>query len=358
MSKNKILIFVLSVVILGVGVFFIFKKEKKTEFFPQNQNEENSGSSPANLKWEKIVENASWSGRDAFGAEVFKNKIWLLGGVEGGKKKPPPAYEDIPHKSDIWFSDNAKNWQMAIDKAPWHDRRAMTLSVFKDKIWLIGGWEKRFGETKNDVWSSQDGVNWVIATNSASFEPREGHSTVVFKNKIWVLAGVNFFKRKTFNDVWYSEDGKKWTRAISEAPWSKRYDQTLVVFNDKLWLIGGLDFGDEVKKDVWVSEDGVKWELATENPPWPARHGHASFDFKGFLWIVGGWCEEKNKGALNDAWYSEDGYNWQKTKEDGLWTGREDHSVVVFKDKIWLMGGMAQEKEYWEWKNDIWSADF
>ncbi len=50
-----------------------------------------------------------------------------------------------------------------------------------------------------DVWYSTNGVNWTCANESATWFPRFRHTSVVFDNKIWVLGGDNK------KDVWYGE---------------------------------------------------------------------------------------------------------------------------------------------------------
>lgn len=71
---------------------------------------------------------------------VFKNKIWLFGGLGGGTiKVGSPEYGEIPHKSDIWVSENGRDWQLVTEKAPWGERRSAGVVVFQDKIWLMGG---------------------------------------------------------------------------------------------------------------------------------------------------------------------------------------------------------------------------
>lgn len=356
-KKIWLLISLVLVIAVGIGGFFFLQKTREVEVFsqkkPSEAKEKPPSFEPSLLSWAEAVPNAAWSGRDAHATIVFKGKIWLLGGVEGGSTKKSPVYEEIPHKSDIWVSENGKDWKLVKEKAEWGERRSAGVVVFKDKIWLMGGWTKKWGETKNDIWVSEDGLNWEIAVSSAPWSPREGHTIVVFNNKICLAGGVDFFKREVKNDVWCSEDGIRWTEVIARASWSPRYDHTLTVFKNKLWLIGGLYFGNQVKKDVWLSEDGKNWQLVSDTPPWFSRHGHISLEYQERLWIIGGWSEEAGKG-LNDIWVSEDGYNWKKTEKDGPWQGREDHSVVVFEDRIWMMGGMADAGDSWVWKNDIW----
>lgn len=302
------------------------------------------------LSWEKVNPNAPWGTRDSHFSIVFQDKIWLFGGLDGGKNFDG-IYANLPHKNDIWNSDDGKNWQLVTNNAPWGKRRSLQIVEFQNKLWLIGGWENQSGKTKNDVWSSKDGVNWTRAVISTPWTPREGHTVTVFQDKIWLIGGVDFTQRKTMNDVWYSENGINWSKAVFNIPWSNRYDHTTVVFDNKIWLIGGLRAG-QIKNDIWVSDDGQNWRLVTNNIPWPKRHGHTSVIFQDRIWIIGGWGI---RGGLNDVWSSKDGLTWQPALNKNQWTGREDHTSVVFQDKIWLMGGMDSDLI---WKNDIWRSTF
>jgi len=304
---------------------------------------------PTLLNWQKITDSIPWSKRDAHSATVFQGKIWLLGGVEGTENFSN-NYGILPHKSDVWVSEDGKDWQLVIDNAPWGERRSLTTVVFQNKIWLFGGWEKEKMDHKNDVWVSENGRDWQKALSSAPWSARCGHSVAVFDNKIWIIGGVNFYKREVKNDVWYSEDGINWIKAASNAPWLARYDQTVVVFKNKMWLMGGVNLNKQTKNDIWVSENGRDWRLVINNAPWPKRHGHTSVVFKDRIWIISGWNTQQNQG-LRDVWYSENGYDWEKTLKDAPWAGREDHTSVIFKDKIWIMGGMDTD---WAWKNDVW----
>ncbi|HAW29647.1 MAG TPA: galactose oxidase, partial [Planctomycetaceae bacterium] len=41
---------------------------------------------------------------------------------------------------DVWNSADGKNWKLVTKEAPWiHSDLPMTV-VFKDKMWLMGGW--------------------------------------------------------------------------------------------------------------------------------------------------------------------------------------------------------------------------
>ena len=357
MGKNKLLIIVLFVfVVAGAFVFWIVKNNKTIEDNPSGEIENVTQSvDPASLSWEQVVASAPWEGRDSHSVVTHNGKIWVMGGLDGTKRLISPGninYGSAPHFSDVWSSVDGKNWDLVSGKAPWGERRSIQVVSFKGKMWLMGGWGPEVGY-KNNVWSSVDGLKWNMETPSASWPAREGHQLVVFKDKIWLIGGVKYTGKQLFNDVWFSVDGINWEQATKNAEWDPRWDFSSTVFDNKLWLIGGMAFGDKIFKDVWSSEDGVKWTLVSSESAFGSRQGLSVIDYKDKIWVIGKLNIPMYGGGINDVWYSADGVTWQKTKEDPLWTGREDAGVVVFKDKIWIVGGMDKN---WKWTNDVWSS--
>src|SRR5438874_13294697 len=83
------------------------------------------------LDWVKVTDRAGWRPRDSSGEVVFRDRMWLLGGWFDSFSAPP---------RDVWSSADGKDWQQGTKEAPWkHSDLPMTL-VFKDRMWLMGGW--------------------------------------------------------------------------------------------------------------------------------------------------------------------------------------------------------------------------
>ena len=359
MEKNKLVLIVLFLfIVISGAVFWITKNSKKTETKNDQEveaEEINQPIDPASLSWEQVVTSAPWEGRDSHSVVTYNSKIWLMGGLDGTTRFVSPGninYGSAPHFSDVWFSNDGKNWDLVLGKAPWGERRSIQVVSFKGKMWLMGGWGPEVGY-KNNIWSSTDGVKWNLETSSASWPAREGHQLIVFKDKIWLFGGVKYTGKQLFNDVWFSSDGINWEEATKNAGWDPRWDFSSAVFNNKLWVIGGMAFGDKIFKDVWSSEDGTNWSLVSDEPAFGLRQGLSVVNYKDRLWVIGKLNIPLYGGGVNDVWYSVDGIAWKKTTEDPLWTGREDAGVVVFKDKIWIVGGMDKN---WKWTNDVWSS--
>jgi hypothetical protein len=224
-------------------------------------------------------------------------------------------------------------------------------------MWIMGGRKLPGTECSNKVWSSADGIEWTLVTPNAGWSPRLAPGFVVFRNRMWVLGGTSDFYQNNdatlLNDVWSSADGKEWKLELASAPWSKRAHGQAIVFDNKLWIMGG---GHRSPKpiptnDVWCSEDGVKWTLATGSAGWKPRLWFSTVVYRDRMWVIGGWSEEK--GNFGDVWYSRDGRTWTELKSDVIWSPRHEHSAMVFRDKIWVAGGAADPS--YKLNSEVWS---
>lgn len=214
-----------------------------------------------------------WDARYGMQFAFFKDKLWMLGGMK--------SWDDF--RSDVWSSVDGKEWKQIVSKAVWSARRGHGVVVFKDKLWILGGAlssgraDKTPTEFLNDVWSSEDGINWAQIARNAPWSAREINTSLVFDNKIWVIGGGNR------RDVWTSADGKNWTQVTEKADWSERIGNGGLVFDGKIWIFGGRE-----KNDVWYSSNGKNWQAAFTNAPWRARSANYSVVFGSKIWLFSG----------------------------------------------------------------------
>src|SRR3954469_2217479 len=98
--------------------------------------------------WVKVTDKAGWQPRDSSGEVVFKDQLWILGGWFNSYAAPP---------RDVWSSPDGKAWKLVTKEAPWkHSDLPMTVA-FKDRMWLLGGWYngRLAGHgASSEVWSS------------------------------------------------------------------------------------------------------------------------------------------------------------------------------------------------------------
>jgi Kelch motif len=140
------------------------------------------------------------------------------------------------------------------------------------------------------------------------------------------------------------------------ADFRERTYQAGVVFNDKIWITGGVGIVQQTPKtnftclnDVWASDNGRQWTQKTTNTP--ARSGHALIVFNNKIWLIGGYANSWGK-YLNDVWCSDDGLSWKCVIDSAAFSPRIYHSCLVFNGKMWIIGGQERKTLL----NDVWSS--
>jgi hypothetical protein len=280
-------------------------------------------------------------------------------------------------------AEQGYQWVKVTGKAAFAPRDGAGALVFKDRMWLLGGWnpgdKTHFPRiTSNDVWSSADGRAWTpIKPNtflnsrfdtSADWEGRHTAGYVVYQDKMWIIGGdVN--QGHYQNDVWNSADGKTWTFVNKgrPVPWGPRALHYTFVFQDKIWVLGGqtmpaFSAAKEIfHRDAWNTSDGIHWKrVMPQTPYWSARGmigGNAVF--KDRIWILGGGTYDTPKtpqrNFYNDVWSSADGRTWKQHVKAAPWHPRQYHDVAVFDGRMWVLEGYHQQGGN---RNDVWySAD-
>ena len=299
------------------------------------------------IRWTRETDNPGWQARDSQGEVVFRDRMWIFGGWFNSFAAPP---------RDVWSSADGKAWTKVTDEAPWKHSDLPMTAVFNDRMWFMGGWYNGRlpgHSASNDVYTSTDGATWEQLPK-AGWTPRISAATVAFKNRLWILGGQeNYYfgdDKNLKNDVWSTADGKTWTQVTANAAWSPRAYHQAAVLGDKLYLFGG---GNYVPKyaafnDVWSTTDGEHWARETEAAPWSPRIWFSSAVYRDRMWVLGGWSNNPSKN-WGDVWHSTDGKTWTELKTEGSWKERHEHSAFVFRDKLWIAGGHAQplSSEVW-----------
>ena len=285
------------------------------------------------------------------------------------------------------------NWKRVAESNPWVPRDSAGELIFQDRMWLFGGY---IPDLVRDVWSSPDGMNWQregeipcpsgvnipvcfvyddrmwvmsqagklfsspdgrdwsLVTDEAPWRGRYAAGSVVFDGRMWVMGGNG--GGKLFNDVWSSTDGVHWTQELAEAPWSKRQlFGMLTVFEGRMWLLGGgitVYHPFRAYTDVWCSPDGRSWEKVTDCAPWPARIWSNALVYRNRLWVLGGFRSEPSWNNFDDVWYSADGEHWNQLATENIWSPRHEVSAYVIDDRVWVIGGNA-----WPLMNDSWQLE-
>ncbi len=298
--------------------------------------------------WVRVTERAGWRPRDSSGEVVFRDRLWIMGGWFDSYSAPP---------RDVWSSADGKTWTRVTKEAAWECGDLPMTVVFRGRMWLMGGWfngRLPGHRASSAVWASGDGATWERVTAAAGWSPRLAAGAVVFRGRMWILGGTEDYyfgdERSLRNDVWSSADGRRWTRETAAAGWSPRAYHAAVVHRGKIWVLGGGNYTPRYQalNDVWCSADGVAWERVSGGAAWHPRIWFSAVVYRDRIWVLGGWS---NNPARNwgDVWYSRDGREWARLRSRVMWKERHEHSAYVFRDRIWVAGGHAQplSSEVW-----------
>jgi hypothetical protein len=242
-----------------------------------------------------------------------------------------------------WSSSDGVNWAVAGHNATAASRYGVASAFFDKKLWLMGGM-KNWAEFTNEVSCSTDGTRWTTVNPSAQWGPRRNAMTVVFAGKLWLLGGqVSSGKRdqtptSEYHDVWNTTDGVTWHEVTKNAPWRTG---EAVVFNNRIWIVGN--------GEAWSSLDGLVWMRVSQNVAALRRGGNGCTVFDGKIWIYGGVPDQK---AVNDVWNSADGVEWNLVTEHAPWFPRGAGYSVAYRDKLWIFGGKTGVD--YKQADDIW----
>lgn len=242
--------------------------------------------------------------------------MWLVGGaVNGGT---PTAM--------VRYSSDGIIWSTAVMDEYFSARSNHQVVSAGDSLVLVGGREA--SGVVADVWVSKDGTEWSEQQPLPAFSPRKGHQMVSHNGKLWVIAGQE--ETWTKSDVWSSEDGVNWELVTNGAPFGNRLDHAAFSFADHLWVIGGSNHWDEPLTDIWSSPDGAYWERISENAPFGRAISLDLVVYDEKMWFV----------SDREVWSSTDGRGWVTVSRDDT-LNRRGHATLVFKDKLWVIGGRA-----------------
>ena len=210
-------------------------------------------SSTDGANWERVTKNAGWSPRVAAATVVFKKRMWMLGGTESYYFGDASSV-----KNDVWSSADGATWTLATARAAWSPRAYHQAAVLGGRIYLFGGGNYvPTYEGRNDVWSSADGVNWRRETEHAPWGPRLWFSAAVYRDRMWVLGGWSNNPSTNLGDIWVSKNGRDWTELKADVTWKARHEHSVYVLDDKLWVVGG--HARPLVSDAWSLELPRGW---------------------------------------------------------------------------------------------------
>ena len=127
---------------------------------------------------------------------------------------------------------------------------------------------------------------------------------------------------------------------------------TVQIARNGIFVLGGNESDSATNKltnDVWWSADGKSWRENTSNAGWTARENHQVVAYRGRMYLMGGW----EPGSRNDVWSSLDGKNWSLVTGSADWSARGLHQALVHNGRMYVLGGGQDGVGP---RNDVWSS--
>ena len=131
-----------------------------------------------------------------------------MGGRTPGANTPPEkGYKTFTTHNDVWCSSDGANWTRVLDRAPWAPRQWFIAQVYRNRIWIIGGHDNVNSANLGDVWYTADGKTWHEFVSPTKFSPRHEPTCYVYNDSLWVVAGNAW---PVQNDVWRLTVPESW----------------------------------------------------------------------------------------------------------------------------------------------------
>jgi hypothetical protein len=240
------------------------------------------------------LENCNLPIRYGFKMIKFKGEYWFMGGMNYLSSSSYIYY------NDIWKSNDGEHWTQVNNEANWGKRSDFNLFIFKNKLWIIGGINKNKSEFINDVWSSEDGEHWTEITPHGSWQTRESMSASVHNEKIYIIGGQSTTNWHIYQDIWESSNGKDWNKVGSisddkiggDEARDGIQEQSILKLKDTYYMLGGeISSIFSAFTRVLQSQDMIHWEVTTTETPWKEfsyynLHNLCPFVYKGNLVFI------------------------------------------------------------------------
>ncbi|MGI5818605.1 MAG: hypothetical protein ACOX9R_10975 [Armatimonadota bacterium] len=152
------------------------------------------------VTWERVCAEAPYGARAGSAVASYAGRLWLMGGRVGTPNDPPEeGYEQWTTFNDVWCSEDGATWERVLEHAPWAERTWFVAEVYRDRLWIIGGYDNVNHANFGDVWYTDDGVTWHQMPAPEEFKSRHEATPWVYDDSLWIAGGNTW---PVLNDVW------------------------------------------------------------------------------------------------------------------------------------------------------------
>ena len=175
--------------------------------------------------------------------------------------------------------------------------------------------------------------NWTKLLESAPWSKSYNFEMFSANDRLWVFH---------FDGNWYSTDGSTWSKSELSNSIKNLAFLDYVYFKNAMFGLGRFEGNIEkfsFKPEIYKTTDFRTWHTISRNSNLPRRYFYHPFVFNDKIWIIGGQDETKQ---YSDIWNSPDGVSWTKVGDNIAFGPRIGSQVVQLGGKLYLLN------------NDVW----
>ena len=280
---------------------------------------------PALTAWANTT--AFTTARTLATAAAYADNLYILGG-DSGVNQDDVQYVGIEADGSL-----QSPWILNLESldSPPGARNGLTSAILGSELYVIGG---DSGGALDTVESAAFGSLGAFGDETSLTTASAGHATVVYKDRIYVIGGA------TLTRIEFADTGMVWatTTALDEI----RSSHAAVAYKNRLYVLGGSGTLTSVKS-IEINPDGTIGAVWTDETDLPAsRQAHTCHVYNGYIYLIGGadagfaaqdtvyYIKIKADGSLDSTWVA--------TKP--LATGVFEHASVLYKDHLYVLGGI------------------
>jgi hypothetical protein len=292
---------------------------KETEYF--------FTSNDSNYVWTKLQDSADWKKNYNFQMFSIHDTLWVF------------------HPDGNWFSPNGKDWTKSTLANSINNLGFLKYVHFNNAVYGLGHFEGNIEQFsfRPTIYRTTDFKHWDTISIKSNLPKRFFYHPLVFNNKIWIIGGED--KKTQYADIWNSPDGVVWTKQKDNLPFGKRIHSNVINFNGTLYLLNN---------DVWTSTDGLEWKLLTkEIIKGQEIFGYSVAMLDNKIWLLG--CN-RNGQFSSQVLVSADGKTWEAedapwTPRGGIASTVYKNKIYMTGGKY---GGTPNAPDF-RYSNDVWT---
>jgi N-acetylneuraminic acid mutarotase len=270
-----------------------------------------------------------------FQAVVYGNAIYLTGAMTGKYPKETPL-------ENIWiYYPEEDKWERGPEIPKARRRGGAGTVIYKDKLYMVGGIEYGHTSGTNNYFDSYDlkTGQWEILTKAPHV--RDHFQAIVVNDKLYCVGGRNtsvhhpnrfgaFFEATIpFIDVYDFNEGK-WITLKEELPYPSAAGGIVELGNKLIYMGGEGKFKHAYYKTQCLDLETGKWKQLS--PMVIGRHGSSAILHNNKIYVAAG-SQKQGGGNMNSIEVFSPEHNWKQIFNGKNLDGWEVKCVEQDKDK-------------------------